>query len=311
MLRDIGAIEAAINIIQIPFNLSKRYELRPSLSAKRDSTQEEAVSIIDLHNGRENRLRSILLLCYNLLRVFLIQGEDLEEFAKNQQHVLQIAGDTGIELFIRHLTCGVGATDMMSRLLYNNTQVVDAIAAIRPQFVSILVNLTIEKLRTMVKRLIRCEDGYPPPLELRQDCEAASGVALLGSLCPTTEQHASTTNHGDYIASRLFSVDNCLLQTRIIKETSAVQVLLLGDDEWRDLEELLQKCQPSIALLLQNSLHLIYLLSMEANAKRLRTARTCVPEDVCLRCLSNVQLPDNIRAAFCDMLRGKFERRLD
>ena len=89
VLRDIGLIETVINMIQIPFDLAKRYEVRSSLgydtTAKQEGAKEDAVSIVSLHDGSEERLKGILALCYNVLRVFLIgTHEDESQLARNQ-----------------------------------------------------------------------------------------------------------------------------------------------------------------------------------------------------------------------------------
>ncbi|KAI9493708.1 hypothetical protein BDB00DRAFT_822221 [Zychaea mexicana] len=320
LLRDIGLIETVINMIQIPFDLAKRYEVRSSLgydtTVKQEGAKEDAVSIVSLHDGSEERLKEILALCYNVLRIFLIGSyEEDQQLARNQHHIIQVAGDAGIELFMRHLTCGVGATDMVVRLLQNNSSVIEAISGARPHTVGILVNLATEKTRAFIRRLVRCDDGYIS--ETKQDYEAASGLDLLSTLCHTDKQ-GSLTYHRDYISARLFSVENCLLQMRMAQEeiipgenvdsgyvvtASTVEINFLHDNgAWRNLETLLRENQASVTVFIESALHLVYSVSWGTNAKSLEAIRRCIGKDVCLTCLGDVRLPDQIRSKFCDLL---------
>ena len=328
VLRDIGLIETVINMIQIPFDLAKRYEVRSSLgydtTAKQEGAKEDAVSIVSLHDGSEERLKEILALCYNVLRVFLIgTHEDESQLARNQHHVIHVAGDTGIELFMRHLTCGVGATDMVVRLLENNSGVIESISGARPHTVGILVNLSIEKTRAFVRRLVRCDDGYVS--ETKQDYEAASGLDLLSTLCHTDKQ-GSLMYHRDYISARLFSAESCLLQMRmgaspppqeqladeeadsayVSAPPKTVEINFLHDNgTWRSFDALLTESQASVSVFVESALHLVYSVSWGTNAKSLEAIRRCIGKDVCLTCLGDVRLPDQIRSKFCGLLSGK------
>ncbi|KAI9249172.1 hypothetical protein BDA99DRAFT_575816 [Phascolomyces articulosus] len=325
VLRDIGLIETVINMIQIPFDLAKRYEVRASLShdtvSRQEGAKEDAVSIVSLHDGSEERLKEILALCYNVLRVFLIGTyEDDSQLARNQHHVIHVAGDAGIELFMRHLTCGVGATDMVVHLLQNNSSVIESISGARPHTVGILVNLSIEKTRAFVRRLVRCDDGYVS--ETKQDYEAASGLDLLSILCHTDKQ-GSLTYHRDYISGRLFSSESCLLKMRMAETqelpdeeeggdgdsgyaitSKAVEINFLHDNgTWRNLDILLRDSQASISVFIESALHLVYSVSWGTNAKSLEAIRRCIGKDVCLTCLGDIRLPDQTRSKFCDLLR--------
>lgn len=311
MLRDIGVIEAAINIIQVPFNLAKRYEVHASLRrrsarAKQDQhrTQEDAVSIADILSGREERLQSILSLCYSLLRVFLIKSDtntDTDELAKNQRHVLDVAGDAGIDIFIRHIPCGLGATDMLVQLVHDNSSVIESISMVKPQAVKIFTNIAIQETRKTLQRLLRATDVF----ETRHDYEAASALDLLSALC-YTDKSGSLATYRDAIAHMLSENSSCLIQTRTNQETGGVEVLLMDDDQWRSMDTLLQQSVPAITRLLDSMLNLAYSLSIGTNARSLEAMRRCFPKAVCLQSLGHMGLPYTVRAKFCDLLKGTY-----
>ncbi|KAF7730560.1 hypothetical protein EC973_001941 [Apophysomyces ossiformis] len=302
LIRDIGIIETVVNMIQIPFDLARRCEVQshsamPNHPKSHETYHGEATTVNDIIENREPRLKSILSLCYSLLRVFLVGGsmyEDSDEQAKNQRHILKIAGDAGAELFIQHLTCGVGSADMMVRLVQNNTSIIENISATRPAVVHILVDLVRAKTRSLAQDM----------LDSRYDFEPASCVDLLSAFCHT-ENRGPIISHRDYVSEQLFSMNDeegYLLRTRIVRETGAVQIKLLGD-EWRDLDSLLYNTSPAICAFVEALFNLIYSLSHGTNTKSLEATRRCVGQDVCLKCIGYTSLPCRVRARFCDLLR--------
>ncbi|KAG0179979.1 hypothetical protein DFQ29_001424 [Apophysomyces sp. BC1021] len=302
LIRDIGIIETVVSMIQIPFDLARRCEVHSHSGASNHSKHFEsyhgdAVSVNDIIENREPRLKSVLSLCYSLLRVFLVGGsmyEDSGEQSKNQRHILKIAGDTGVELFIQHLTCGVGSADMMVRLVQNNSTIIENISATRPAVIQILVDIVRKKTRSLSQDM----------LDNKDDCEPASCLDLLSSFCHT-ETRGPIIAHRDYVSEQLFSMtdeEEYLLRTRIVRETGAVEIKLFGD-EWRDLDGLLYNSSSATCAFVEGLLNLVYSLSHGTNTKSLEATRRCVGQDVCLKCIGYTALPYQIRARFCDLLR--------
>ena len=111
-------------MIQAPFGLEDRSALcshaRSHANSCRQDEPEKFVTPDMMQEKQGKYLKEILRLCYNLLRVFLVGGsthEDSYERKRNQRHVLAMAGDNGVNLFIEHLTLDVGATGMMINLV--------------------------------------------------------------------------------------------------------------------------------------------------------------------------------------------------
>lgn len=300
LLRDIGIIETIIAMIRVPFDLSKRYETRASLQCgpihQPQHQTEHAVSVGSLMDNSEPHLKSIVSLCYNLLRVFLISGGEDDDYndpsnvVENQWHVIHVAGDTGVELFMRHLTCGVGATDLLVRLISNNSGIVDFLCNMRPQHntVGILLDQAFDKSRRMMVDWSGDEDQY----------EAASSIELLSTLC----RNDTLTQHHNYIATRVFD-PLFLLETRMEDGRVQVRILDQDDEAWHSLTELVMD-KPALSNMLHSILQLICSVSLGATPKVMDYARQCIPKDICLKCLGDITLPDRIRAKFCDLLRG-------
>lgn len=300
LLRDIGIIETIIAMIRVPFDLSKRYETRASLQCgpihQPQHQTEHAVSVGSLLDNSEPHLKSIVSLCYNLLRVFLISGGEDDDYndpsnvVENQWHVIHVAGDTGVELFMRHLTCGVGATDFLVRLISNNSGIVDFLCNMRPQHntVGILLDQAFDKSRRMMVDWSGDEDQY----------EAASSIELLSTLC----RDDTLTQHHNYITTRVFDPP-FLLETRMEDGRVQVRILDQDDEAWHSLTELVMD-KPALSNMLHSILQLICSVSLGATPKVMDYARQCIPKDICLKCIGDITLPDRVRAKFCDLLRG-------
>ncbi|KAI9318767.1 hypothetical protein BX666DRAFT_2026190 [Dichotomocladium elegans] len=316
LLRDIGIIEAVIAMIQVPFDLEKRYKVRTSLPqdhlSKYEPPLEEPVCIERFLANNDENLVSIIALCYNLLRVFLIgksAHHEASEVSKNQWHVLKMAGDNGIKCFLSHLSCGVGATDMMIRLLCNNSTVIDAVAAIYPEITSFLTDLTLDKSRNSIRQMV--SENRSLEEDPSHGDEAASSIELLSTLCrgggnSTDLRSSHIFNNRDYIASQIISKESCLLRTKMTDDGMHVEILLLGVDKWSKLDALFGDAQAALANYIQSLLGLIHAISLGANFRLLEDIRNCIQKDVCLKCLGDISLPFKIRARFCGLLEALY-----
>ncbi|KAL0092132.1 IP3 receptor [Phycomyces blakesleeanus] len=306
LIRDNGIIECVVNMIQIPFSLAKRYEMRNDGQSdnykRREPASEDVVPIDTLFNPQESRLKTILTLCYNLLRVFLVGGskyEESNEHVKNQLHVVKVAGDVGIELFVQHLAYQVGATDMMIKLLYDNNTIVERVSAFRPSVIQILINLGRKKMNAVIRGL-----QNSTPMLAEDDYESASIFDLLAAFCHTETRGLLVLNR-DQILDQMFNLadpSRSFLEMRIPHDTGSVEIKFLND-EWRDLDILLYENLPTIRCFIQSLLNLVYSLSFGANTKYLDLIRLFIGKTVCLKCIGYVNLPCQIRAIFCDLLR--------
>ncbi|KAI7861289.1 inositol 1,4,5-trisphosphate/ryanodine receptor-domain-containing protein [Spinellus fusiger] len=306
LIRDIGIVECVINMIQIPFDLGKRYQARSQgrydKTGHHEMPCEDIVQVKDIFTSREARLKTILTLCYNLLRVFLVgesRYQESDEQTKNQKHVLKVAGDTGIEIFAQHLPYQIGATDMMVNLLHNNSSVVERISSSQPSIIQTVIHYAREKMNTAIEGLIK--PGYSMN---QDDYESSSFFDLLAGFCHTETRGLLASNR-DQILDKMFNVNDenySFLKTRVTQETGAVEIKLLNDT-WRDLDLLLYDSSPTARSFVQSLLKLIYSLCYGANRKYLKAICLCIGEAACLKCIGCVNLPCQIRATFCDLLR--------
>lgn len=163
LLRDIGIIETVIHMIIAPFDMDRRHLVRQLLNTHQQSIfshidpSEPLVLLDELKRGDQGRLRSILTMCYHLIRVFLIgrsSFEEQSELAKeNQGHVLKVAGETGLSLFISHLPFGIGATNMMTRLLCSNGgDFMDSLFnfSSRAGIIDVMIDMALKKTTSIV-----------------------------------------------------------------------------------------------------------------------------------------------------------------
>ncbi|ORX46527.1 hypothetical protein DM01DRAFT_321913 [Hesseltinella vesiculosa] len=159
MLCENGVIEAVIRLIQIPFSIAKRRKVRKAILRGSTHDGDDGLAIDSeqmavLHASdpdQEYRLKVILTLCYNLLRVFLLPVSDYEEQAelkRNQEYVADVAGDSGLQLFLDHLDCGIGAAPMLINLIQGNGDIVQKLVDARPDMLEVLVKCSILQCET-------------------------------------------------------------------------------------------------------------------------------------------------------------------
>ncbi|KAI8393697.1 uncharacterized protein BYT42DRAFT_609468 [Radiomyces spectabilis] len=304
LLRDIGVIEAVISMIQIPFDLGKRRRVRTAKDTQVyfSAEYERAVPLDHLQTTNEYRLKTILSLCYHLLRVFLIEGpvqNEPSDHQENQLHVLHVAGDDGIHMFQQHMESDIGVASMMIQLVKNNTAVIEHITTAQPQLIPTLVDLVKRRTQRILSQYIQ-DDFYG----LAEGEEIASFFNLLSALCHT-ETSDVLIPYRHYVSEQLFGVDprnECLFQTRLSVDAGIVEVKIMGDS-WRNLESLVHRSVPILGLFVESVLHIISTLVHGSSNKTLESQRQLIPKNVCLKCIGDPGLPSNIRAQFCHILR--------
>lgn len=344
LLRDNGIIETVIYMIQIPFNLAKRTKFRRNMKNSQPfetSNEEKIVTLEALDSDQEPRLKIILTLCYNLLRVFLLgvsPYEECHDHKINQKYVVDVSGDVGIQLYLQHLNSGIGASTMLEKLIQNNSDLVQNIISARPDIVETLVKATIQKSHTVVQYLINSnmEFNTPPEQSTIKNTNIPSSIdstrlsnnnispsridhlefngclRLLAAFCSNDSNSGSLTfSHRDYVLEQLFDLSNQgvhLFKTRI-NEEGMVEINILLKDRWLDLNSVLKKQSVAITLFFVNLLYLIHSLAYNTNnIKSLEIIQEHISKDVCLKSLGDVNLPNEIRAKFCDLLNGKNKR---
>lgn len=326
-------------MIQIPFNLAKRAKFRQNLKNNQssESTKEErVVTLTALDSDQEPRLKIILTLCYNLLRVFLLGVSSYEESHDhkiNQNYVIDTSGDVGIQLYLQHLNSGVGASTMLEKLIQNNSSLVQKIINARPDIVETLVKATVQKSNTILQYLVNNNmenDVQSENSTIKSSSssmmdsnrlnnvssnridhlEFNGSLRLLAAFCINDSSSGSLVfSHRDYVLEQLFDLSNQgiqLFKSRINND-GLVEINLLMDDHWFDLSNVLKKQPIAITLFFANLLHLIHSLIYDTNnTKSLQSIQEYISKDVCLKCLGDVDLPNEIRAKFCDLLNGKY-----
>lgn len=355
LLRDNGIIEAVIHMIQIPFNLAKRSKFNRNKKSDQSPGggylyEEKVVDLDALTESTsdqqpEYRLKVILTLCYNLLRVFLLGASSFEEnsdLKANQNYVIDTSGDAGIQLYLSHLICGIGATPMLENLIQDNDKMVNKIVEGRPDIVEILVKHVYNQSQSVLRYIHGCNninktrkrqgvtalnnassganrlnDGSPSMVE---HMEFVGCLDLLGAFCSNDSASGSLTfSHRDYVLEQLFDplLESHLIQCRLVPGSGAVEISILsttssnGDPQggWMDLDMLLYQHHVCVTRFLSSLLDLVCSLSHGTNnSKSLEVIRGCISEEVCLKCIGFVNLPSEIRGKFCDLLRGKKKR---
>lgn len=331
LVRDIGIIKTVIDMIVVPFNLTKRRKIREKLQRQTQQSFKQAVDCTTTSPDEKEvtrselllntQLKHILTLCYHLLRVFLVrrpsalQEEDNDGTdndgpgRENQFYVFNKAGEQGIALFIEHLSYNVGATDMLIRLL----EVVEQHNVITLSIVTSLIEKSLVRtcdITEELKKGVRVEDT-----QQRVTC-----IRLLSALCQKAASPASYRSskntaikadtaslfllYRERVREGLFSRSGaCLLQTKVVDKHVQVQFV---NDMWYDLGDLLQQ-QPHMLLFIESLLDLVYSLSNESHSKTDGFMSQCISREVCLLCLKNTALPCTLRSKFCDLLRGNSE----
>ncbi|KAI8071483.1 hypothetical protein BC940DRAFT_345102 [Gongronella butleri] len=254
LLCENGVIEAVIRMIQIPFSIAKRRKVRRAIlrgDDKDDGMKIDGEQVVALHASdpdQEYHLKVILTLCYNLLRVFLLPVSDYEEqidHKRNQDYVAEIAGDSGLQLFLDHLDAGIGATPMLINLVQGNEKMVQKLLDARPDLLDTLVTYTTLACDSAAHQMyahhqsqlhlfdddddVHNEPEADPDASVRGDtspqnarrysCEMATPnrlehpefgkcLDLLGTLCQTDSASGSVTfSHRDYVLEQLFDHD--------------------------------------------------------------------------------------------------------
>ncbi|KAI7903144.1 uncharacterized protein BX663DRAFT_507611 [Cokeromyces recurvatus] len=327
LLRDIGIIDLVIDMIIVPFDLDKRKTVRDKLrsyhphfqqnkllnSSSKSKMKEKEVTKSELLLN--TKLRNVLALCYNLLRVFLIQKSTYEmthddsiihESGKlNQLHIFNKAGERGIALFLEHLSYNIGATDMMIKLL--------ELTAEQNNLITIpIVENIIENALLRTEEVV---NGLKNDLFIPELQQQTAYIQLLSVICQkallspvlikTSKDSKSLVGiYRDTVTRKLFnSKDNsCLFMTRLVEQQQKNVEVKLINDEWRDLDTLLIK-QPNILFFIECVIDLVYSLSNEAHAKVNEFFRRCFTKEVCFKCIKNKKIPSTLRSKFCDLLR--------
>lgn len=283
-MREIGIIEAVVQMIIVPFDLSKRKQVKEQLSKsnkyqklKKTNDNEKPVQVM------HEKLRSIITLCYHLLRVFLIKRSHFEEPTSlaldNQKYVLGVAEEAGIAFFINHVPYDMGATDVLIKLLNHKEQNVS--------FVETLIERAKNETQIIVNT-IRAQ------IRVTQDKQKVSSFRLLCAVC----HDASTSRQ---IADSLFNPANtdCLILTRV-SNGKQVEIKLRNDDAWHNITTLTET--PSCSLYMNYVLKLICKLS--THTPTVSFISQCVDRQVCFNSIKNTKIPSIIRSRFCDILRG-------
>ncbi|CAO3631734.1 unnamed protein product [Cunninghamella blakesleeana] len=322
-------------MIQIPFNLAKRAKFRQSLKnnqSSENSKEEKFVTLAALDSDQEPRLKIILTLCYNLLRVFLLGVSSYEEshdHKTNQTYVVDTSGDIGIQLYLQHLNSGIGASTMLEKLIQNNSSLVQKIINAKPDIVENLVKATVQKTNMVLQYLTSnyienetqsesstIKSSNSSMMDSNRSNSNSSGridhlefngcLLLLSAFCINDSSSGSLIfSHRDYVLEQIFDLSNQgiqLFKSRI-NDDGLVEINLLMDDCWFDLSNMLKKQPIAITLFFANLLNLFHSLTFDTNnAKSLQTIQKYISKDVCLKCLGDVDLPNEIRAKFCDLL---------
>lgn len=282
-------------MIVVPFDLRKRKQVRERLK-KSGSFDKEGSEIMKTNVTEEQvgvlvdgRLLTILKLCYNFLRVFLIERSEFEESnsisKENREYVSNVLGESGILLFIQHVSHGIGATDVLIKLMKDTND--KAKPKYIVSFLHSLMDTAVFQTRLMadiLKTMDRRENLSPNCLRL---------ISALSE---------------DIIFSRkitesLFDVDgeNCLIKIGVNKQKQLK--VMLNKDGWLDFDKLLRN--PSCVIFLDHLLDLMYSLSANTYTTNVEKISKCISRDMCFYCMKKTSLPSNIRSRFCDILRGK------
>ncbi|RCI00637.1 hypothetical protein CU098_000902, partial [Rhizopus stolonifer] len=307
ILRDMNMIELVIHMIRVPFYLTKRRQVKAKMRhvqhkpETQHTIEERPVPMTELET--DSKLKTILTLCYHVLRVFLMRHPALEQdnaSQDNQLYVLNEAGTEGMALFIDHLDYDMGTSEVLIKLL----EVVEQKNMMSPSMLDNLIDKTLFKTQQVVHAL-----QYPSQHNMKQKNQF-SHIRLLSALCyravAPTRANTTTTSlllrFRDKVSEQLFG-QPCLIQTRQT-EAGQVQIKIL-EDEWRDLNMLTEE-QPYALLFLQDALDLVYSLSNKTSTKMTELTSQCISKEVCLQCLKNTKLPRILRTKFCDLLRALY-----
>ncbi|ORZ24144.1 hypothetical protein BCR42DRAFT_402338 [Absidia repens] len=277
LLRDNGIIETVINMIQIPFDLGKRGKFnrnRKSDQVFGGGSEEKVVDLGTLtlsssDQHPEYRLKVVLTLCYNLLRVFLLGVSSYEENVDskiNQDYVIDVSGDSGIQLYLSHLNCGIGATSMLENLVQDNDKMVAKIVDGRPDIVETLVKHVYNQSRSVLRYIHESNNrkrdkkrqgmtrtsnnsnsssstsinnnmngvnDFSP--NMVEHMEFVGCLDLLGAFCSNDSASGSLTfSHRDYVLEQLFDplLENKLVQCRLVPETGSAEINLLSNSTY-------------------------------------------------------------------------------
>jgi hypothetical protein len=302
-LRDIGIIEAVVQIITIPFDLVKRKDVRENLRKSNNNLKQAHKyfkadgKVEKIGSLSQEKLRHILKMCYHLLRVFLIKRSPFEEpnsiAYANKQYVLNTLGEAGVSLFIEHVPEYLGATDVLIKLLRNNDDDEKVTALRSVSFLDTLIEAAVQQVR-YVQHLIETESVGDKRKDFNFNC-----FRLLSALC-------EDANFSKKIAEKLFNVDNenCVIQMEMGNSVKKIRIKL-GNDIWRDFDDLI--ANPLYLYVIDLLLELAYSLSVDTHTTNVQLTRKCITRHVCLYGMKNKKLPSRIRSRFCDILRGEYE----
>lgn len=273
-------------MIIVPFDLSKRKQVKEQLcksnkyqKLKKVNDKEKPVKIM------HEKLRSIITLSYHLLRVFLIKRSHFEEpnsiAQENQRYVLTVAGETGMTLFIQHIACDIGATDVLIKLLNHENQNVSLVETLMER-AEIETQIIVNTIHAQIK--------------VDEDRQKVSCFRLLSALC-----HDMSTSR--QIAEKLFNPasHDCLIQTRV-SAGNHVEIKLRNDETWHNINTVIEI--PSCLLFMNYVLKLIYAFSDHPTTVDITSQ--CVGRQVCFYSIKNTKVSSTIRSRFCDILRGIF-----
>ena len=152
------------------------------------------------------------------------------------------------------------------------------------------------------------QKSVPHATQLDIDYESTHYVHLLDALCQVeSADNRLLLSTGKYVFKNLIHQAK-LLQTRMTNETGSVYLSIL-DGEWHDLDALFRQ-RPSIIPFVESLFSLFYAIALGANSKKRAILCKYIDRDVCLRCLGCKGLPSQVRAKFCEILRGKQKKRL-
>ncbi|KAI8365871.1 hypothetical protein EDC96DRAFT_509091 [Choanephora cucurbitarum] len=314
LLKDVDIATLLVNIIMAPFDHKKRDSFKEKLSQHQQKKadgqmSEKEVSLEDLEYNP--KLKKILKLAYHLLRAFLNRGPIIEQDSSENEEALERNktyqlftlnefGYEGINLLIRHLNYGLGASDVLNRLL----EAIEYKNMMSQSVLDSLVEKTLINVQHVVDAL-RSDNSWSKPIQKTD----FSCIRLLSAVCyravaPTRANTTATSlllRFRDRLSEDWFQVgDQSFIRMRL-KEQGEVEIKICNDI-WRDLESL-SEIQPNIFSFVEDALDLAYSLSSQTNTKISTLISECISKEVCFQCLKNKKLPPTLRGKFCDLLR--------
>lgn len=288
-------MQAIIQMIVVPFDLSKRKQVRERLK-KSGSFDKEGSEILKTNVAEEQvgtlvegRLLTILKLCYNFLRVFLIERSEFEDSnsisKENREYVSNVLGESGISLFIQHVSHGIGATDVLIKLMKDTND------KEKPKYVVSFLHSLMDTAVLQTKLMADTLKINDARENLSPNC-----LRLISAL-------SDDVIFSRKIAESLFDVDGgkCLIKIGVNKQKQLK--VMLNKDEWLDFDKLLRN--PSCVIFLDHLLELMYSLSISTYTTNIEVISKCISRDMCFYCMKKTGLPSNIRSRFCDILRGR------